>query len=296
MKNKNTLLIWTLLIVLALIWGSSFILIKRGLDTYPAEQLGSIRIIIAFLSMSIFIFGQFSKIIKKDWKWLFIAAMLGNFLPAYLFALAETQLDSGISGVVNALVPVFVILSGVMFFAQRISRQQIMGIIVAFGGVLTLTFVRSGGSLEEVNLYVLLIVLATICYGFNINIIKTKLSHIPPILLTGFSFLTIFPLAFIHLFGFTDFIHITLTADKAINSLTYIAILAIFGTALALVLFNKLIQLTTPVFTSMVTYLIPIVAILWGLADGEKISFWEYGAMFIIIVGVYVVNNAKKIA
>jgi drug/metabolite transporter (DMT)-like permease len=294
-KNKNPFLIWGLLIILALIWGSSFILIKKGLDVYPPEQLGSLRMIIAFLSLVVFVLPHFSKITFYDWKWVFIAGMLGNFIPAYLFAVAETGLDSSITGVVNALVPLFVVLWGLLLFAQHITRRQALGIIVAFSGVLALTFIRSGGSLAQVNGYVLLVVLATVCYGLNVNIIKYKLAHLPPVLLTGFAFVSIAPFALIHLFGFTDFVELTLTADKAWLSLTYIAILAVVGTALALVLFNKLIQLTSPIFTSMVTYLIPIVAIGWGVLDGEIISSWEYLTMLLIIVGVYIVNNKKRI-
>ena len=294
-KNKNSFLIWGLLIILAIIWGSSFILIKKGLDVYPPEQLGSLRMVIAFLSLVIFVLPHFPKLTKNDWKWVFIAGMLGNFIPAYLFAVAETGLDSSITGVVNALVPLFVILWGFMLFGQHVNRRQTLGIIVAFGGVLALTFIRSGGTLAQLNFYVLWVVLATVCYGLNVNIIKYKLGHLPPVLLTGFAFVSIAPFAIIHLFGFTDFVELTLTVDKAWLSLSYIAILAVVGTALALVLFNKLIQLTTPIFTSMVTYLIPIVAIIWGVLDGELISSWEYITMLIIIAGVYIVNNKKAI-
>jgi len=293
-SDASPLLVWGLLIFLALIWGSSFILIKRGLEVFSAGQVGALRIFTAAIVLVPLSLPRLKSLNKRQWKWLFISGMIGSFGPAFLFAIAQTQLASGITGVLNALTPLFALLVGVIFFGGQLNRKDILGIVLGFSGTVLLIIAGSGGNLGNLNLYALFVIAATICYGFNLNILKHQFSILTPKLITSISLLLISPLATIYLFGFTDFIEVMKNEEGAYLSLTYISILGVVGTAFALIIFNRLVQLTSPVFTSFVTYLIPIVAIIWGIIDGEILVFWHYIGIGLIIIGVAFSNRKKK--
>ena len=293
-QNANPFLVWGLLIFLSLIWGSSFILIKRGLEVFSPGQVGALRIGTAALVLIPLAVPKLNTLSKRQWKWLFISGMIGSFGPAFLFAIAQTQLASGITGVLNALTPIFAMLVGVLFFGGSLLKKDILGIVLGFSGTVILILAGSGGDLGNLNYYALFVIAATLCYGFNLNILKHQFSVLTPKLITSISLLLISPLALVYLFGFTDFIQVMKTEEGAYLSLTYISILGVVGTAFALIIFNKLVQLTSPVFTSFVTYLIPIVAIIWGIMDGEELVTWHYLGIAFIIIGVAFSNRKKK--
>jgi len=293
-SEAKPVVVWGLLIFLALIWGSSFILIKKGLVVFSAGQVGALRIFTAAIVLIPMALPRLKTLSRRQWKWLFISGMIGSFAPAFLFAIAQTRLASGITGVLNALTPIFALLVGVFFFAGHLQKKDVVGILLGFSGTIILIIAGSGGALGNFNLYAFFVIAATLCYGFNLNIIKHRFSVLTPRLITSISLFLIAPIAAIYLFGFTDFINIMQVEEAAYISLLYISILGVIGTAFALIIFNKLVQMTSPVFTSFVTYLIPIIAIIWGLIDGEVLIWWHYVGIIFIITGVAFSNSKKK--
>ncbi len=279
---------YILLICLALIWGSSFILIKRGLLIYTDTQVAALRLFIAFLSLSPFLLKAFRVIKKKHIFPILIMAFFGNGIPAFLFAKAQNQLDSSIVGILNSLVPLFTLLLGVYFFKSRPSTINIIGVIIGFLGatILALFTINEGVSL---NSYVLLVVIATVMYAISINVIKKYLYDLDAVSITSIAFLLIGPLSALYIFN-TDFLMLASTNEGSV-ALVYIFILAVIGTSLAVVIFNKLVSDSSAIFASSVTYLIPIVAIFWGIVDGEDVTLAHFFSVVIILIGVYLVNR-----
>lgn len=289
--KSNRFIGWVLLMVLALIWGSSFILIKKGLQVYGPGEVAGIRILAASFFLLPWAVTNLRKVNKGNLKYLFFIGMAGSFIPAFLFAKAQTKIDSSLAGVLNALTPFFVLIIGAVFFGQLIYRRQSIGLTIGFLGTAVLVTAGSGGLMENIDFYGLFVVLATVFYGINVNIIKFKLIGLRALTITSISLLIVLPFAATYLFGFTDFIYKLNNAEGAIFSLGVVVLLGVMGTAIALVLFNKLVQITTPIFTSSVTYLIPIFAVLWGYLDGEVLLFPHYSGMAIILVGVFITNR-----
>jgi drug/metabolite transporter (DMT)-like permease len=282
-KNYLTLLF------LAIIWGSSFILMKRGLEVFDFMQVATLRIFIAFLSLIPFLPKAFKNVKRKHYLPIIIMALLGNGIPAFLFTKAQTQLDSSLVGILNAIVPLFTLILGVYFFKSKPTKTNIVGIVLGlFGAVLLTVNSLSGG--VEVNFYVWLVVLATVFYAISINVIKKYLSDLNASSITALAFLIIGPLSSVYLFS-TDFTAVLMSNENGMMALVYIALLSVLGTSMAVIIFNKLISRSSAIFASSVTYLIPIVAILWGVFDGEIITPYHLFGMLIILSGVYLVNK-----
>ena len=267
-KNYFTLLF------LAIIWGSSFILMKEGLIVFDFMQVATLRIFIAFISLIPFLPKAFENVKRKHYLPIIIMAFLGNGIPAFLFTKAQTHLDSSLVGILNAIVPLFTLILGVYFFKSKPTKTNIVGIVLGLFGAILLTVNSLSGGLE-VSFYVLLIVLATIFYAISINVIKKYLHDLNAASITALAFLIIGPLAAIYLFN-TDFIIQLNLHQDGYMALGYIALLSVFGTSMAVIIFNKLISRSSAIFASSVTYLIPIVAILWGFFDGEQITFYHF--------------------
>ncbi len=292
-KPKTDWLPLGLLILLALIWGSSFILMKRGLAVYSYAQVGAIRIGFSFLAMLPFVWKGVKKIQPKQWKYVLIMGFLGNFFPAFLFAIAVSNIESSLAGILNALTPLFTLIVGIIAFQIQIKRVQVVGLTVGFLGCAFLSFLNAEGGFGPMNVYVLFVVAATLCYAMSSNVIKAHLSQIPPLLLTACAMVIIGPLSIGYLFT-TDFTERLTTAPLAWEALGYLAILGTVGTAFGLILFNIIITKTSAVYATSVTYIIPLVAIAWGVADGERLFPMHYVGMALIIVGIYLVNLARK--
>lgn len=289
LKEDKSLFSWVLLLVLALIWGSSFILIKKGLTVFSAAEVGALRIFSAAL-FSIPIAVSFLRELRKRQLWLLLfIGFLGSFIPAFLFAFAETAISSSLTGILNALTPLCVLIAGAVFFRQHITIKSSIGLAIGFAG--TLLLILSGnGRVGDINYYALLVVLAALCYGFNLNIIKEYLSDVSPMAITSVSLLFVGPLSLIYLLFFSDFTA-NVVAVGVGWPLIAIILLGVVGTTAALVLFNKLVQMQSAVFASLVTYLIPVVAVFWGLLDGENITLLHFLGMAAILSGVYVANR-----
>ncbi|MGB5499509.1 MAG: DMT family transporter [Maribacter sp.] len=284
---------WVYLIILSLVWGSSFILIKRALLGFTALQLGSLRIV--FASTFLFVVGYRSlrTLSLKDWKWIFMAGLLSSFFPPFLFALAQTQLDSGITSIFNSVVPLFTTIVGIVLFATIITKRQIAGVFIGLFGTLALIVTGMEFDPNQNYWYSVYILLSALGYALNINIIKKHLGHLSPLTVTTGSFAVAFVPALVIVFYSGFFIEIGSNAQMQ-NSLWYLLALALLGTAIANIYFNKLIHLSSPVFAASVTYTIPIVAVLWGVWDGETINLYQLIGGAIILFGVYLVNRKKR--
>ena len=289
MDNKK--LKWLFLIVLSVVWGSSFILIKKGLIGLTAYQLGSLRIIFTAFFLLIIGFKSLRKINKVHYKPIVASAFLGTFFPVYFFALAETEIDSAIASILNSLTPLNTLIFGYFFFKSIFNKQQLIGVVVGFLG--TLLLIISGADLNPNQNYMfsIFVILASVCYAFNVNIIKLHLQKLNATSITTGSFVVITIPALIVLICTGFFNKETLQSPVVHQSILYIIVLSVVGTGIAKICFNRLVQLSTPIFSSSVTYVIPIVALIWGFLDGEKMNLLQLVAAVIILIGVFLANR-----
>ncbi|WP_298548446.1 EamA family transporter [uncultured Aquimarina sp.] len=290
---QNAKLKWIYLVVLSLVWGSSFILIKKSLIGLTPMQLGALRTLFAAFFLFLIGFRSMKTIKKKEWKWIVISGFLGTFIPAFLFAFAETEIDSGIASVLNSTTPLVTLILGALVFSIHFSRNQLIGVVVGLIGCLALIFEGASVNPNQNYWYASLVLCASVCYAMNVNIIKRYMQQISPMAIANGNFivLVIPSLLVLYYSGFFD--EKVITNSTMHTSLIYISILAVVGTGIAKVLFNKLVQISSPVFATSVTYTIPIVALMWGLMDGEEFSFYQVIAAGIIILGVYIANRKK---
>ena len=291
-QTQYGVLAWSLVLILALIWGTSFILIKRGLVVFAPNELGAVRIAMASLFLLPFAVTHIRRIEKSRWKYLALAGLTGNLIPAFLFAIGQTKLNSGLTGVLNSLTSLFTLLIGAALFNQRITWLKGVGVLVGMAGTAGLIYFSGKVGASQNALYGLLIVLATALYGFNVNNIKTHLQGIPPLAMSSLALLTVGPLAAVYL-ATTGFADKLMHAPGSWQALGYIAILAAFSTALGLVLFNKLLHMSTALFASSTTYLMPVVALIWGMTDGEPLTIVHVAGMVTILAGVFIVSRAR---
>ncbi|WP_299218989.1 EamA family transporter [uncultured Aquimarina sp.] len=290
---QNAKLKWIYLVVLSLVWGSSFILIKKSLIGLTPMQLGALRTLFAAVFLFLIGFRSMKTIKKKEWKWIIISGFLGTFVPAFLFAFAETEIDSGIASVLNSTTPLVTLILGVLVFSIRFSRNQLIGVVVGLIGCLALIWEGASIHPNQNYWYASLVLCASVCYATNVNIIKRYMQQISPMAIANGNFIVLVIPSLIVLY-YSDFFDEKVIANSAMHtSLIYISILAVVGTGIAKVLFNKLVQISSPVFATSVTYTIPIVALMWGLLDGEEFSFYQVIAAGIIILGVYIANRKK---
>ena len=285
MKSPN--IKWIYLLMLSVIWGSSFILIKKSLLGLTAYQLGALRTIITGILLLAFGFNKLKTIPKSKWKWLFLSGMLGSFIPAFFFAIAETEIDSAVTSILNSLVPLNTILLGFAVFRITSTKRQVLGVVIGFIGTAILILKGSELNPNQNYLYAGFVIASTVMYAANVNIIKRYLQDVKPLAIaTGNYVFIVLPALIVLLFS--DFFTAETFSNPALpKALMYICILALFGTALAKIIFFKLVQLSTPVFASSVTFIMPIVALTWGILDGEAFSLIQGIAALLILVGVY---------
>lgn len=288
MQQNSNVANWNIMIFLAFIWGSSFILMKRGLEVFSYTQVADLRMGLAWLSLLPFVWKQVKVLPNHYWLPLAVVGLFGNGVPAFLFTKAQTQLDSSLTGILNALVPLFTLLIAVFVFKTKVKAHNILGILIGLIGAVWL--IAGDGVVMDNAHYAWFVVAATICYAISLNTIKNYLGDLNPIHITGLAFFFAGPPTLIHLFS-TDFLDIMNNGEKAWNALGYIFILAVIGTSMAVAIFNKLVARTTAIFASSVTYLIPIFAIMWGVIDGEHIALQHILGTAIIFGGIYLVNK-----
>lgn len=285
---------WIYLGILSLIWGSSYILIKRGLVGLSPIELGSVRIIFSTIFLILMGFNSLKGLSKRQWKWLVITGFLGTFFPSFFFAFAQQYIDSSVAAIMNSLTPIFTLLVGVFFFTTIVFARQYIGVALGFLGSLGLILGGTDINGEQPIGYVLLIICASMCYAVNIYFLKHKLAEVSPMAMTLGNFIAILPPAVILLI-FSDFFAIQhLKTQEVLTSLGFIALLAFFGTAIAKVMFNQFVKMASAVFVSSVTYTLPIIALFWGTLDGERINGIQFIATVVILVGVSMANKKKK--
>jgi drug/metabolite transporter (DMT)-like permease len=271
-------------------WGSSFILIKKGLEGLSPIQVGAFRVTVTAVILIAFGFKKLKKIPKNAWKWLGVSGLIGTLLPSFLFAYAETEIDSAVASILNSTVPLLALIVGVYFFKSKFIKSQFFGVLIGLVGCVVLILIGANTNPNQNYWYAILPVVASLMYAFNANVIKSYLQHLSALGIAAGSFLVLIipALAILILSGFFNVEF--LSEPKTQSSMLFVGLLAILGTALAKIIFNRLIQLSDPVFSTSVTYLIPIVALFWGILDGESFSLWQIVAGGIILFGVYISN------
>jgi drug/metabolite transporter (DMT)-like permease len=290
---------WLLLILLACIWGSSFILMKKGMFAedgtaiFSSEQVGSLRMLIAALALLPISIGKLKKLSWINILPLAIVGFCGNFFPAFLFTYAETGISSGLAGMLNSFTPIFTIIIGFLFFKTKLTNKQIIGTVIGTLGIIALVLTGKTASLNGDWDHILAIVLATLLYAISLTTIKNKLSNFNSFEITSLAFLILLPFS-IGGFFLTDTLQTFKSNPLANQGIFYIVILSIIGTALAVVLFNRIIAFSSALFASSVTYFIPIVAVLIGFTFGETINLWQVLSMLIVLSGVIIANISLK--
>lgn len=291
MNNNPRSAAYILLGFLTLIWGTSFILIKQGLKVFAPDEVGALRVAAASVFIAPLAITRLSTIKRGSYWKLFASGMMGVFIPSFLFATAQTRMQSSVAGMLNTLTPLFTMIIGAYVFKQKVSGFAIAGIILGLAGTILISLAHSRGSIAGFNAFALLLVLACAFYGSNLNFVKFSIPDLPALTITSVSLLLIGPLALIYLLAFTPVTDKLTIQEGAWKAFGFIVLLGLMSTALAMILFNKLVKISTPLFTSSVTYLIPIVGLIWGVLDGEQLQGGHFIGMFAIIGGVYLANR-----
>ncbi|MBI9069027.1 MAG: DMT family transporter [Salinivirgaceae bacterium] len=284
---------WTVLFTLALVWGSSFILMKKGLRSFEFGQVAALRVFFGFLVLAPLFLRKIKKLNRKNIIHIIISGYAGIFFPAFLFAKAQTEINSSLAGMINSLAPFFALIFGVLLYKNKPGKYQVLGILLGLVGAIGL--ISDGNIFESfgtINGYALYVVLATFGYGINANQIRFKLRDFNGVEITILSFLFIGPPAGIYLL-FSDFSMLTTSPTWAID-LSFIFMLSFLGSVIALFFFNSLVQYTSALFATSVTYIIPFFAIIWGVFDDEKITIVQVASIMIALFGVWLVNKKKK--
>lgn len=276
---------WLLLIILSVIWGSSFILIKKSLDHFSPYQVGALRVLIAGIILMPVAVSKYRLFPKKHLKWLILAAFTGNFIPMFLFPIAETQISSSIAGIINSMMPIFVIIVGALIWKFETTKRQMIGVFISFTGVCLLAF--GGDDSTQFKIFpILLLLLATLCYAMSTTTVKSKLMDVSSTVLSAFVFSFVLFLPSLIALLSTGFVsQFTFTKENMIG-LGFVSLLSVFGTGLAMMMNYRLLKVSTPLFASTVTLLMPIVAIIWGVLDGEKLTAVQFAGTIVIIAGL----------
>ncbi|MFM7771066.1 MAG: DMT family transporter [Bacteroidota bacterium] len=297
MQQSTPLRNTAVIVLLALIWGSSFILMKKGmrspdgLTIFSPNQVAALRLGIAAIVMSPFLYFHRKHITKINIGWLLVVGLLGSGIPAFLFTNAQLFIHSSMSGILNALTPLFTLLVGFAFFSKKIHRHQLLGVLIGLVGAVGLVSLRGLGDSQNLA-YSGLILIATLSYGVSVNTIHTKLSKVPAAAISSISLAMAGIPCILYLLS-TRFTEVLEENPFGWKGLASIATLAIFGTALGNLLFFSFTQRVGALAASSITYLIPVVAILWGIADNEPFT-WIHGIFAsVIITGIYLVNRSK---
>ncbi|KIA90060.1 DMT family transporter [Kaistella jeonii] len=276
---------WILLVVLSIIWGSSFILIKKSLEHFNPYEVGALRVLIAGILLLPIAILNIKKFPRKHLKWLIIAALTGNFIPMFLFPIAETQISSSIAGIVNSMMPIFVIIVGSLFWKFSTTKRQLVGVAISFSGacILALSGAESG-KLKMIPIVLLLV--ATLCYAISTTTVKSKLHEIPAKILSAFVFSFVLILPSLISLVFSGFFAKLEPSKDLFIGLGFVSLLSIFGTGLAMMLNYRLLNISTPLFASTVTLLMPVVAVIWGILDGEKLTMMQGFGGLVILAGL----------
>ena len=288
-RSGERLINWTLFIALVVIWGSSFILMKEGMRTLSASQVAALRILSGGIVLLPVVFRSFRVIPSGQLGFVLLSGLLGSFIPAFLFCIAETRIDSSLAGFLNALTPIFTILIGLVFFRNPMEKKKWPGVLLGFSGMIVLFLARDTSGAAN-GWYALLVIIATISYALNVNMVDRYLRNVSSTNIAAFAFAMLIIPSLVVLM-FTGFFSLPLEQSDVWYSIGASAVLGIMGTAVASVIFYVLLRRAGPVFSSMVTYGIPFVALFWGLLAGETVETLQVAGLGIILAGVYLTNR-----
>ncbi len=289
-KVNKGLVNWLIFIALSIIWGSSFVLMKEGLKNLSPYQVASLRIVFSGIVLLPTAVKYFSQIPKNKIGIIFLSGLLGSLLPAYLFCIAEEGIDSALAGTLNSLTPIFVIITGALFFNSKTSFNKILGIVISFTGSILLLLSKGHMQENQNLLYISYVVLATAFYGINVNMVHRHLHHIGSLQIAAVA-LTLNAVPALVVLAATGYFNLPLTQSGVMWSTGAAAILGIMGTAVASIIFYMLVKRAGAVFASMVTYGIPVVAIIWGVIYKEDVGWKQVLCLALILSGVYVANR-----
>lgn len=285
---------WILLIALSLIWGSSFILIKKSLDHFNPYEVGALRVLISGIVLMPYAISKIKLFPRRHLKWLIIAAFTGSFIPMFLFPMAETEISSSIAGIINSMMPIFVIIVGSLVWKLSTTKRQLLGVLISFAGACILAL--GSGESGDIKIYpILLLLLATLLYAISTTTIKSKLHEVPAILMSAYIFSFVLFLPSLIALIFSGFFKDLTLNQSTLEGLGFVAILSIFGTGLAMMMNYKLLSISTPLFASTVTLLMPIVAIIWGILDGEKLTMQQSVGALVILAGLIFLRSKPKV-
>ena len=265
-------------------------MMKEGLLHLSAYQVAALRIVFSGIVLLPWAIKYLPQIPRNKIAVIFLSGVLGSLLPAFLFCIAEEGIDSALAGTLNSLTPIFVIITGALFFKSKAKGNKVFGIFIALTGSILLLL--SKGHLRESQnlLYISFVVIATVCYGFNVNMVYKHLNQIGSLQIAAIALaLNAIP-ALVALF-FTGYFNLPLTNPGILYSTGHAALLGIFGSAIASIIFYVLVKRAGAVFSSMVTYGIPVIANIWGLIYGEEVGWKQFACLVLILTGVYVANR-----
>lgn len=280
---------WFIFALLAIIWGSSFILMKEGLKAFTPYQVASLRMLFAGIILLPFAYKALMRIPREKLGLVIFSGLLGNFIPAYLFCIAETQIDSSLAGILNSLTPMFTIIVGVLFFKVQTNMVKIAGMVIGFIGLSFLLAAGKNMSFQNLS-FASLVLLATLFYGINVNIVGRYMQQLGSLNVASIAFaFLIIPSALV--LYFTGYFNNDFTSSMVLTSLLASSVLGVIGTSIATILFYYLVKQSGMLFGSMVTYGIPVVAVAWGILDGENLSLLQIACLGLILFGVWIVNR-----
>ncbi|MBK9107779.1 MAG: EamA family transporter [Saprospiraceae bacterium] len=284
---------WSILLLLALIWGFSYYFIKHSLTGFKPDQIASLRMVFSSIALLPFLPSALKIVPKEKYYIIAFVGIIGSFLPAYLYPFAQQKISSSVAGIINAFTPICTYGLGVLFFSVRNEKTKFIGTAIALIGAFCLILLRPNAELKAEAFFLFVAFTVPILYGINGNTIKSKLQGIPGTEMTTlmylFTLIICIPACFIN--GSFQQIPISLAQD---NSFYHLLALSLLGSALAMTLFNILIQRVHVLFASSVTYLMPLVAIIVGWMDGESILWNDLVGFLCILIGVLITNEALK--
>ncbi len=281
---------YLILLVLAVVWGSSFILIKKSLVAFDPIHLAAMRLVVAggaFLPILVF---QWKKIDWSLWPKFLIVALTGSGLPAFMFFIAQTEISSSVSGLLNSLTPIWTLLIGVVLFKNKFEKWKLGGVLVGLIGAVVLIVYGDEVGIKGNLWYGGFVIVATLCYGTSLNVVKGYLQDVPALVISSVTLSFTGVLSFFYLLT-TDVLDSFTGTEEMWYSLWALIILALASTFFATILFYRLVKDTSAVFASTITYLIPIVAFIWGYFDGEALTVLHGLGMVLILIGVWIIKK-----
>lgn len=285
---------YLLLVIIAITWGSSFILIKKTLPVFDPYQIGAFRAGLSGLLLAFIGFPAMRRMSKRDIFWIALSGLFGNFLVVFIFPFAQREVSSSLAGIINALDPIFTLILGLLLFGIRSKTVQYFGALIGFVGALILVYTSDSGSSNSHLFYTILLIIGSGLYAISALIIEKKLMHIKSTELSS-SIYAFWMLPSLLILGFSGFFtKVDYSLSETWEAVGYLVFLTVVSTTLVMFLFFKLVQDTSAVFASTISLLIPVVAVIWGVMDGEKFIVWYGIGGLLILIGVYLIREKKE--